>query len=780
MVLHYFRFWKLFGFLIFITAASSCNSTKYLEDGELLVAKNTIKIESDLSTAESSNLGYELSKVVKQKPNKENVLKRKTRMKYYFRVQKNLAKKDFRDTTKLQKWLLEKYVEKPVLYDRSLMESSTETMTFYLNNKGFFYANVTADTIVHKKKPTVEVIYTATIGNLLTINKAKFQTKDDSLHSILPIISKRTLLKKGTPVSKTIFNNEKNRITELLQDMGFTYFYPNYIFFEGDTTEARLQADITIKIAPPSDSTFHQRYKIGRVFIYTQYDPVYFRPGVELDTLTVKEYEGFYLLKSKEYEEYLIKPKPILNAFEFKKGDWYSANAYNQTRKQLSLIDIYRFVRVRPAPNPENPNEIDFYVYMNPAKKMVMGTNLELNSITSSGNSSDNVNNLGIFANVNYKHRNLLRGGEVFTASTTSGVELNLTGSSIFNAIDIQTKADLAFPIIKSERFIDKSQIHLTLAYNYVSRFLQYKQNLFTLSGGYDWRFPTKSYGATAFTSLLLPNVEDVYQIDVLDNNPLLASFFEKQLIFGSNYNYNYNSKINRAKESWRFQGSAEIAGTIINGLDYLIDPSSNFEFFNTITYSQYTRLELDGSYTKRFSEKTAFACRLNFGIGIPYLNSESLPYAKQFASGGASSIRAWQIRDVGPGAYLQLSPYKPVTTPFQTGNIKIEFNGEYRFPISNYYGFDGAVFIDGGNVWLLEDPENLNRAFKFDSFLNQIALGTGLGIRKDFGLFMFRWDMGLKVMTPYETELNAYNNRFFPRQWWRTPNHVIALDYPF
>lgn len=703
----------------------------------------------------------------------------------YYHVHRRLEKKEYQDTTKIQKFYLEKIVEEPVLYDRTLMENSTETMAFYLNNQGFFYANVTADTIVNKRKSTVEVIYNATIGNLLTINKTEFQTEDDSIKLILPLIQSKTTLKKGAAVSKTVFNNEKGRISEMLQDMGFTYFYPNYIFFEGDTTEARLQADITVKIAPPSDSTSHQRYKIGNIYIYTQYDPVHFRPDLKLDTLTVNTHEGFYLLKPADVEHYLVKPKPILNAFEFKKGDWYSAKAYDQTRKQLSVIEIYRFIRVRPSPSPTNPNEIDFYVYMNPAKNMVVGTNFELNSITS--NSTSSLNNFGVFGNLNLKHRNLLRGAQVFQANSTAGFELNandrdgiFTKDGIFNTIDIRAEADLASPIIKSESFTNDAQFHLTLAYNYIARFQQYTQNSFTLSSGYDWRFPTYRYAANAFTSLLLPEVDSTYQKTQLDNNPLLASFFERQLIFGSNYNYAYNSKINATGESWRFQGTAEIAGLLIGSLDYFVVPNNNFEFFDTISYSQYGRIELDGSYTKRFGEKTAIAFRANFGLGIPYSNSESLPYAKQFVSGGSSSIRAWQVRDVGPGGFLALSPNAPPVTPFQTGNIKIEFNGEFRFPLHKYYGVDGAVFVDAGNVWLLNDDQNPDKVFQIQSFWNQLAIGSGFGFRKDFGIFMFRLDLGFKVMTPYKSILNYYNDRFFPLEWWKDPNYVIALDYPF
>lgn len=748
-----------------------------MEDGELLVVKNTVKVETDEPTETTSSLQYKLGRAAKQQPNKKNFFGTRSRMKRYYKIHRKLERKDYQDTTKIQKWILENRIEKPVLYDRELMESSTETMTFYLNNLGYFYADVTADTIPHKRKPTVEVIYTAKLRRLLTINETIFETEDDSIRAIIPFLKAKTLLKKGEPVSKTIFNSEKNRITNELQNMGFTYFYPNYIFFEGDTTETELQAKVIVTIAPPSDTTFHQRYKIGNIYIYTQYDPLYFRPDTKLDTLTVEGFDGFYLLKPVDTEKYLVKPKPILNAFALKQGEDYSADAYDKTRRQLSAIEIYHFVRVRPVPNADNPNNIDFYVYMNPAEKMALGSDIELNSIT---NNINTVNNFGIFANVSFKHRNLLRGAEVFSISPIGGIELNLNGKGrLFNTIDVRLQSDLASTTIRNSKLkiLNESQFHLTMVYNYISRFELYQYNLLSLSGNYDWRIENTRHVLTpTFINIVLPNIDPLFQ-PTLDDNPLLARSFDRQLILGSNYNYLYNSPINSSGQSYNLQVSGELAGTLLYLADQLIQPAESFEFFDTISYSQYTRVEFDGDFTKRFNETTSWASRFNIGLGIPYGNSEDMPYVKQFFSGGDGSIRAWQVREVGPGAYQYPNENQ---TPFQTGNIKIEMNTEFRFRMSNYLELDGAVFVDAGNIWLLNDPDDLEREFRFDSFLSQIAIGSGFGIRKDFGFFVMRLDLGYKIRTPYFSEDNQVSGHYFPTRWWREPNYVIAIGYPF
>lgn len=750
-----------------------------MEDGELLITQNTFNIDSDASVDEKSILEYQLNNITRQKPNK-TFFKQPIRMKWHYRVHQNLEKNDYQDTSKIYKLLLKRFVEAPVLYDRELMEESTESMTYFLNNLGYFYADVKADTIPSLKKKTVDVVYNVKLRQLLTIDTTIFTTEDDSIRPFLPKLAANSLLQNNAPISKVIFTNEKERIANTLQNVGFANFYPNYIFFEGDTTQAKSKAKVVITIASPSDTTFHQRYKIGNTYIYTQYNPLDFRTNIQYDTLTVEGYDGFYLLKPSDSDKYLVKPKPILNAFAFKKGDNYSADAYNQTRKQLSTIAIYQFVRVRPVSQSDSSNIIDFYVYMNPDEKMAFGADLELNSIT---NNITTVNNFGIFANVSLKHRNFLRGAEVFSISPIAGVEFdpNRTNGRFFNTIDIRLQGDFATTTIRNSRFkwLNESQFHLTTIYNYISRSQLYQYNLFSLSGNFDWDFENSRRIITpAFVNFVLPNIDPLFQ-PTLDQIPLLARSFDRQLIFGSSVSYQRNKPISANGISHGLRFNAESAGFLLNFVDGFVLPAENFEFFDTISYSQFVKGEFNYNFLKRFNEKTSWANRFNIGIGVPYSNSTEMPYVKQFFSGGDGSVRAWQVREVGPGAYVYPYLYDDVV-PFQTGNLKIEMNTELRFKLSEYYGFDAAVFVDAGNVWLLDDPENLNRDFRFDAFLSQIAIGTGFGFRKDFDFFLMRLDLGYKVRTPFASETNQVGSHFFPTNWWRDPNYIIAIGYPF
>ena len=188
--------------------------------------------------------------------------------------------------------------------------------------------------------------------------------------------------------------------------------------------------------------------------------------------------------------------------------------------------------------------------------------------------------------------------------------------------------------------------------------------------------------------------------------------------------------------------------------------------------------------YTRNFSKEVIGAVRIGAGVGVPFGDSRAVPYVKQFFVGGPSSIRAWRIREIGPGGYLEIDPDtgKPVNTQpyYQAGDFRFEFNGELRFPIFSY--FKGAVFLDGGNIWTLRnDPGRPGSQLRWNSYKN-IAIGTGFGIRGDFSYFVIRLDFGLPLRRPYlDPVSNAYwVPNLFSKMQFSDFNPNLAVAYPF
>ena len=293
----------------------------------------------------------------------------------------------------------------------------------------------------------------------------------------------------------------------------------------------------------------------------------------------------------------------------------------------------------------------------------------------------------------------------------------------------------------------------------------------------------------------------------LLEKNPFLGRSFDDQFIIGSRYSYTLNTQVNRQRtekfsekeferSQFYFNGTVDVAGNLMHGLQNSFgnkdgDPT---RIFGKV-YSQFVRGEIDFRYYLNFDKNNRVATRLDIGTGYAYGNSRTLPYIKQFSIGGSNSLRAFPARTVGPGTYNvndavptpENSGEEPtVNRPFfidQRADIKLEGNAELRFNIIKF--LKGAVFVDAGNIWLIrEDPARPGGVFKTDQFLDQLAVGTGAGLRMDFNYFLLRFDLAFPIRKPYlpEKERWVLDKIDLASPTWRGDNFIlnIAIGYPF
>ncbi|MGB3464320.1 MAG: BamA/TamA family outer membrane protein, partial [Cyclobacteriaceae bacterium] len=199
--------------------------------------------------------------------------------------------------------------------------------------------------------------------------------------------------------------------------------------------------------------------------------------------------------------------------------------------------------------------------------------------------------------------------------------------------------------------------------------------------------------------------------------------------------------------------------------------------------YSQFLRSSIDVRHYLRLNKNHRFASRLIFGVGSAYGNSDALPVSRQFAIGGSSSIRAFRARSLGPGRFSQADTSPGGLLIDQTADVKIEANLEYRHVLTGQ--FEGAVFIDAGNIWTLRtDPNRPGAEFRSDSFLSDMAIGTGYGLRFDANFFILRLDLAFPLRVPNVESKERWVVRDIAvsQREWRINNLVwnIALGYPF
>jgi hypothetical protein len=308
---------------------------------------------------------------------------------------------------------------------------------------------------------------------------------------------------------------------------------------------------------------------------------------------------------------------------------------------------------------------------------------------------------------------------------------------------------------------------------------------------GYEWTrgpYHTFHWNPAVINLTLEPVLEPAFEALLRQNNrALYESLSASYLIPSMDFSYSFSSPTGGIKNSsWYFKSSFELAGNLVYLMDQVLDPNSRLQFFGT-DYSQYFKTEVDLRYSYKIGKYHSVVSRLMLGVIIPYGNSKDteVPFVKRFSLGGPSSMRAWLLRYIGPGDQASVSGAE-----FQLGDLKMEFNSEYRFMFNSWIG--GAIFADIGNVWLLNSnsiastipQRNPNTGVFTERFYEQLAIGTGIGLRVDLSFFVFRLDYGIQLREPQGYGLKENGTvqywNFEPFVFANRSNLVIAVGYPF
>jgi len=819
-----------FPLLALLLLFSACNTTKFLEDDELLLTKNSIKFINTKKIKNKTALSYELSTFYEQEPN-SNFLLFFPREWFYFKTQEP------EDTTKLDRWQRRVIAEQPTLYDQLLADSTAKSMQYFLQYNGYYDAAVFYDDVVKNKK--VKVTYFVDAKQQYLIDSVFFSSEDTSVQRVLRETRSRSLMQPGEPLTRTLYEQERERITNSLRNRGYADFYSNYVSpLVADTTYQTGKATVYLEVLPPTRDSTHEQYQVGKVSVYPQYDPLADEVSLQ-DTMI-----GGFLFRFPKENDFKVRPQVLIESIYLRPGDVYSQANYDLTIKQLSSLGIYRFVRIQEEVDSLSPNQLNFRIELTRNLRMEMGIDFELN-YTNRSVTAGAGNLIGISASPSLRNRNLLRGAELLVTNISAGVEVNptATDSTFWNTIDLRAQTNLYLPKfydylglwrglysariskkggIISDRFYrslhENAQTRLTASFNYLLLLGFYRYNLLNATYGFDLQEShprgTKRYLINHIgIDFLRPTTQQAFD-DILDSNPFLERSFGDQLFVSllfRDFNYVFNSRPNRRGQSHYWGFNLETAGTEIwagNAIYNAFALRSDTLRIGNIDFSQYIKTEVDYRYYKQFTPKTSLATRVNVGIARPFGFTTDVPYVKQFYVGGPNSIRAWAVRGLGPGGYedpLTVDPDPGNRLLFyQTGDLKFEFNLEYRFNI--FWRLNGALFLDGGNVWTFRrDPARPGSQFLFrdraiegsnalypinDAFYKQIALGSGLGARLDLTYFIFRLDMGLRMRSPFPlTENFSDGSRVVEQDYWYDwskynfwdlVNFNIGLGYPF
>jgi outer membrane protein assembly factor BamA len=759
--------------LILSSLLFSCRSTKYVPQNQYLLKKYKIEINNKkIKTSELD--GY-----VRQKPNKKIL-----GIPFYLSVY-NLSN---RDKYRWPHTWFRKIGEEPVIYDPFITERTTRQFELYLRNKGFFNATVSDSLKTKGRKATV--IYEVNANQPHRIRDINYAIEDSTLVKFILSDTAKSVIKRDMIFDVDILQQERARIETNLKNQGFFNFSREYIYFDADSTIGKRQVDLTLgvkryirKVSENEvELTTHPQYTINQVYVYMNYDPrtALTDPGAYIQTFDTLEYRSMKLLFRGNLP---VKPRVVAQSNFISKGDLFNQTNVDRTYRNFFGLRLYRLINIRfrevSAENDSlNTPMLDCVIQLTPFD--LQSYTLEVEGTNSSGD-------FGFGGNLAYQNRNLLGGAEIFDLKLKGGFEtLREDEKSTFkNTYEYGIESNLRIPKfllpIRSVSFIQKynPQTNFTLAYNYQER-PDYTRTIANFSFGYQWRgnrFTTHIVKPVEFNAVQLPFATPEFLS--LISGTILEYSYQDHLISETNYIFIFNNQdIRRTSDFMFFRFNIEFAGNTLaayNSLTNATKVDNAYRLFGT-EFAQFIRSDVDFRYYQYLNESSSIVYRIFAGAGLPYGNSRALPFEKKYFSGGANSVRAWQVRSLGPGSFYEESDR---SFPNRTADIKLEANLEYRFKM--FWLLEGALFLDAGNIWAInKSDEREGAVFDPGSFYKDIAIGTGFGTRFDFSFFVFRLDLGMKLRNPAENS----GNRWIP--WDRKVTFRddfvinIGIGYPF
>lgn len=748
---------------------SACSGAKYLNEGQKYYGGAEVKFVFPKGVKGKSDMKLELEELLTPKPNVK-LLGSRPKVWFYHIAGEPKKEKGFKY------WMKNKLGAPPVYFSDVDISRNINLLENKLNNEGFFQAYVDYD--VKESKLSNSIVFKAHISEPYRYDTVRFPSGEETLPRSIRGIKEETLLTKGDRYDLDEMKSERARIEKTLKDQGFFYFDDQYLLFRADSTIGQRKIDLHMKIKNDAPDQAQELYRIGNVNIY---------PDYQLDGPKASENADTTMVGNMHYihKDDAFKPEIIARHVRLREGDVYTKEAELVTLNRLIQLDVFKFVNVDFK--DVGHNELRADVFLTPFKKKSI--RLELQAVSKSNN------NVGPNFTASFRNRNFLRGAERYELNLTAGYEMQVGGqtdqplnSYIFGVENVLTVPRFITPLKienVSSRFVPETKFKL--GFKTLQRVDLFRLNSIEADYGFSWReTETRRHELypISIDFIQLGNVSPKFD-SILQRSPTFARSYEEQFIIGSTYSFYYNSQGKEERMSkthnFYFNGNIDISGNLVHLLQSTTNSEENtedspYELLGS-PYSQFVKTDFDFRHFWRLSSTTKLASRFIAGIGYAYGNSVVLPYTKQFSIGGSSSIRAFRARSVGPGIYEAPDSINFID---QTADIKLEGNVEYRFDIIG--AFKGALFVDAGNVWTVQqDDDRPGSKFEAGSFFNQIAVGTGVGLRFDVQFFVLRFDLAFPLKTPADDKWRFSDIAITNREW-RKQNLVlnIAIGYPF
>lgn len=750
--------------MVFFTVIS-CSTTRVIPEGRSRLAKNKIEVLNSKVVTPAS-----LQHCIKQKPNN------------YLIFGWNPFLNVYNWSTGSNSWwdrAIKKIGNPPVLFDPTLVKMSEQNIESQLIHDGYYNSTATDSTITHKKK--TKVYYKVNLGNRYPIDSVSYSITDTSLKHLYMNNLSSSVIKKGEFLSEGLLETEVKRATKIFRDNGYFNFNGNYFSFVADTLlgtdKVKLEVCINnyLRSETKEEAKPHKVYTFGKVYLnpvrntQSSFGPSDSLSILKKDTIVYKDVNIIYSGKKP-----LIRRKVLERMNLIVPGKIYDERLVEKSYKRYSYIKLFSSINMEATVPSSDSAAVDINIKL--LSSSLQGYKLSLEG------SSNSSGLFGISPGLSYYHKNFFGNGEVVNIGFTGNFQFKPNDNVHSNEFGISTSLSIPNFLFINDNIFKGGTIpstELSVSYNYQQR-PEYTRNIISGSFGYSWSVRNKLFYKV---NLIQANVIKLYNLSESFyeslKDPFLKNSYQNHfdLGVGGSFYYTTDASSPHNKSYFYLRWNSDFSGNLLSLFNNVLTKNSSGEYliWNT-PYSQYFRTEISAVYTWLLGrdKKQGVAVRVLAGVGKGYGNSISLPFEKLFWAGGAYDLRGWQARTIGPGASQRDTTFR---IPNQTGNMKLEANIEYRFPL--FWLFDGAVFADAGNVWMIKADsakEDKSGLFHFNTFYRQIAMNTGVGLRLNLGFTILRLDMGLKTYDP------SIKSWIGPDRWFKNDNYTIqfGIEYPF
>jgi len=764
---------QLYLYITLVALLTSCSVNKFIPEEHYLL--DEVHIISDTEEVQPSMF----TSYIRQNPNAKwfNLVK----------VPMHIYCMSGKDSTNSFNRFLQKLGDAPVIYDAIVTQKSQREIEKAVRNMGYMRAKVELETEV--KKNRIKVNYRIKAGRPYIIQQIAYNIDDMTINDFIEKDTIHSYLHTGMPFDVVALDNERNRITKLLQNNGYYKFHKDFIVYQADTVRNTFQVNLTMKLLPfqlkkEDVPTKHRQYTIRNVNFLTE------------DNLINQEnnYTGYQSLQHKGlqifYQDKMyIRPNTLSNFNYIRPNKLYSEQDVQNTYTSMGRLRALKYTNIRFDEVLDNDSaQLDANVLLTKGKNQSLSFEIE---------GTNSAGDLGAAASMTFQHRNVFKGSETFTMKVRGAYEAITGLQEGYENDDYKEygiEASLNFPEFKfpflSADF--KRKIRATsevgLSFNSQNR-PEFTRTLASAKWGYRWvdrKSSQHRFDLLDVNYIYVPwkseNFKN-YLENLTDRNSILIKSYEDQLIVRMGYTYTYNSANDKSRtstnrNSYSIRMNLEEAGNLLylgsKAIHSAPKEDKGYVIAN-IPFAQYVKGDIDFARNWNIDERNSLVFHIGMGVAYPYGNSQVLPFEKRYFSGGPNSVRGWSVRSLGPGSYKGTEGNMNYIN--HSGDIKLDVNLEYRTHL--FWKFNGAAFIDAGNIWNIRDYEGQEEGtFRFNRFYKQLAVAYGLGLRFDLDYLIIRFDGGMKAVNPMRTGKDKYP--FLRPKFSRDFAFHFAVGYPF